>query len=105
MWRGTHRETGGTWRSSLSLQSLKGATQVNPVLPPSSAPLTWSVVYLYRVSYRYSRLPLLALGKDMSAEGKNTQHNVAFHAFSPGHSPVGNAQHKAPVVAVDKEAL
>lgn len=41
----------------------------------------------------------------MSAEGKNTQHNAAFHAFSPGHSPVDNAQHKAPVVAVDKEAL
>lgn len=40
-------------------------------------------IYLYRVTYRYSRLPLLALGKDMSAEGKNKQPKCGLSGIQP----------------------
>lgn len=47
---------------------------MSPVLSTALCPIdSQPAVHLHSVAYRYSRLPLLALGKDMSEEGKNNQ--------------------------------
>lgn len=77
VWGGTHRKAGGPRRPSLSFQALErviselSTTSLlpAPLTPNHSLPPT-------RVTHPLSRLPLLALGKDMSNEGQRGQPRV-----------------------------